>query len=246
MRWYKADLHVHTVLSPCGDLDMSPVNIIRRAVEKNLEIIAITDHNSTKHCDVTRRIGEKHGITVIAGAELNTREEIHCLAFFENTDQTDEFQRYIDVNLTVIPNNPAIFGHQFIVDEQENILAEEERLLIAALQTGIEEVEKEVHRLNGLFVPAHINRMHNGIYGQLGFLPPDFRADALEVARVGDYRTFIREHPETGNYHLICSSDAHYLEQIGTSVTEFYLEKPDFEGIRQALKSGTGEKIKRI
>jgi len=246
MRWFKADLHVHTVLSPCGDLDMSPLNIIRQAVAKKLEIIAITDHNSTRHCELTRRMGEKNGITVIAGAELSTMEEIHCLAFFETTDQAGEFQRYIDANLTVIPNNPHVFGHQFIVDEKENIIAEEERLLVAALQTGIEDVEKEVHRLNGLFVPAHINRMHNGIYSQLGFLPGDLRIDALEVARMADYEAFLQKHPETGNYPLFCSSDAHCLEQIGASITEFYMERPDFNEIRRTLRDNTRRKMKSI
>ena len=95
--------------------------------------------------------------------------------------KADQFQQYIDDNLTVIPNKPEIYGHQYLVDENEDILDEEDRLLVAALQTGIEDVITEVHRLEGLVVPAHINRMYNGLYSQLGFLPAGLKADALEL-----------------------------------------------------------------
>jgi PHP family Zn ribbon phosphoesterase len=243
MRWYKADMHIHTVLSPCGGLDMSPVNIVRQAAEKKLDIIAITDHNSTRHCRVTRQIGEKYGITILPGAEVNTKEDIHCLTFFENESKAEKFQLYIDANLTVIRNNPDIFGYQYIVDEQENILEEEDRLLISSIQRGIEEVQEEVYRLGGIFVPAHINRMHNGIYGHLGFLPGSLKADALEVLCVEGYRDFLRTHPETGNYSLIAGSDAHTLEQIGASTTDFFIASPDFVEIRQALHHENQRKV---
>jgi predicted metal-dependent phosphoesterase TrpH len=108
MQWYKADLHIHTVLSPCGGLDMSPVNIIRQAVLKKLDIIAITDHNSTRHCRIAQEIGKKAGITVLAGAEINTSEEIHCLAFFEDIDKADFFQQYIDSHMTELQNKPEV------------------------------------------------------------------------------------------------------------------------------------------
>lgn len=246
MRWFRADLHIHTVLSPCGGLDMSPINIVKQAIAKKLDIIAITDHNSTRHCVLAQHIGDKLGITVIAGVELNTREEIHCLAFFENIVEAERFQQYIDDNLTVIPNKPSVFGYQYVVDEDENILAEEERLLVAALQTGIEDVEREVHLLNGLFVPAHINRKQNGIYSQLGFLPAGLKADAMEVSCKTGYEDFLREHQETSSYSLLCSSDAHSLGQIGASVTEFYLQRPCFEEIRKAMKGHERQKIKSL
>jgi len=246
MRWYKADLHIHTVLSPCGGLDMSPVNIIRQAMEKNLDIIAITDHNSTKHCRSAQQIAGKYGITVIAGAELNTKEEIHCLAFFENITRADQFQQYIDDNLTVIPNKAEIYGHQYLVDENEDILDEEDRLLVAALRTGIEDVITEVHRLEGLVVPAHINRMYNGLYSQLGFLPAGLMADALELDRRAGNDGFFQKHPEIGRYPLLRNSDAHSLQQIGTASTEYWLESPVFSEIRQVLSGDWNNRIKSI
>jgi 3',5'-nucleoside bisphosphate phosphatase len=246
MRWYKADLHIHTVLSPCGGLDMSPVNIVRQAVEKKLDIIAITDHNSTKHCRSAQQIAGKYGITLIAGAELNTKEEIHCLAFFENIDKADEFQNYIDFNLTVVPNKVDIYGHQYLVDENEDILDEEERLLVAALGTGIEDVITEVHRLEGLVVPAHINRMYNGIFSQLGFLPEGLKADALELDRRAGNDNFYQDHPEIGRYPLLRNSDAHSLHQIGSATTEYLLEVPAFSELRMALSGDWNTRIRSI
>jgi hypothetical protein len=246
MRWYKADLHIHSVLSPCGGLDMSPVNIVRQAVEKKLDIISITDHNSTKHCRSAQQIAGKYGLTVIAGAELNTKEEIHCLAFFENIDQADQFQQYIDNNLTVVPNKAEIYGHQYLVDENEDILDEEDRLLVAALQTGIEDVITEVHRLEGLVVPAHINRMYNGIFSQLGFLPEGLKADALELDRRAGNDDFYQNHPEIGRYPLLRNSDAHSLQQIGMAATEYLLEAPVFSELRAVLSGDWNKRIKSI
>ncbi len=246
MRWFRADLHIHTVLSPCGGLDMSPINIIQQAARKKLDIIAISDHNSTRHCGITQQIGEKYGISVIAGAELNTKEEIHCLAFFEDIEKADQFQQIIDQNLVSIPNKPEIFGYQLMVDEEENIIGEETRLLVSSLRMGIDELFLCVNQLGGLFVPAHINRLHNGIYSQLGFMPSGLMADALEITRRPGYEDFLKEHPETAGFCLITNSDAHTIKQIGETVTEFYMEGPYFIEIRQALRNENGRKVRTL
>src|SRR5664279_1554325 len=129
MDFYRADLHIHTVLSPCGDLEMSPGNIVSAAALKGLDIIGITDHNSTRHCDLVARMGAKKGIYVIQGVEVTTKEEVHCLAFFENTDTLQKFQEFLDASLPEIKNDPSIFGYQVQVDEDENVVYEETRLL---------------------------------------------------------------------------------------------------------------------
>jgi 3',5'-nucleoside bisphosphate phosphatase len=244
MRWYKADLHIHTVLSPCGGLDMSPVNIIRDAVQKKLDIIAITDHNSTKHCRSAQYLGKKYGITVLAGAEVNSKEEIHCLAFFDNMDKTEEFQKYLDEQLMVIENKPSFFGEQYVVDESENILEEEPRLLIASLKAGIDDIADTVARLKGIFIPAHINRKSNSIFSQLGFFPELLKADAIEVSPVSGYMDFLAANPETGKYVVVFNSDAHSLNQIGSVTTEYYLDMPDFHEILKALRKEDGRKAR--
>lgn len=236
-------MHIHTVLSPCGDLDMSPVNIVSNAAQKGLEIIGITDHNTTRHCELITRLAENRGIFVMQGAEVTTREEVHCLVFFENNDALSKFQVFLDENLPDIENNPDIFGYQVQVDENDNVIYEERKLLINAISKSINEVELFVHSLNGLFIPAHIDRQKNSIYSQLGFLPDNMKADALEVSRVTTPDQFLATHPETGNYSLIRNSDSHYPEHIGTAYTDYYIESASFAEIKMALKGIKGRKI---
>ena len=119
---YKADLHVHSILSPCGDIDMSPVRIIKEAKKRNIDILGISDHNSTLHCRLMMELGKEEGIFVLPGVEVNTREEIHCLAFFENIALVDEFQNYLEEHLPHILNVKSMFGEQLLVDKDENIL----------------------------------------------------------------------------------------------------------------------------
>lgn len=235
MKKFRADLHIHTVLSPCGDLEMSPDTIIARALEMRLDIIGITDHNTTRQCKVIRRMGAMNGLLVLTGAEVTTKEEVHCLAFFETEDQLDDFQEFLDQHLPDIPNDVKRFGHQVAVDADNNIVYTEERLLISALDQSIDQVEAEVHRLNGLFIPAHIDKRRFGIIQQLGFVPPDLKVDALEISPFCTQQEFLSAHPELINYLFISGSDAHYPEQIGSRVTVFEMETAGFAEIRKAI-----------
>ncbi len=243
MKIFRADLHIHTVLSPCGDLDMSPVNIVSEAAQKGLDIIGITDHNTTRHCRLISKIAGEKGIFVMQGAEVTTKEEIHCLTFFENTDALNQFQEFLDANLPDIENNPVIFGHQVQVDENENIVYEEKKLLTNSISKTIKEVEVFVHNLNGLFIPAHIDRKKNSIYSQLGFLPENMNADALEVSRASSPEEYSGLHPEIKKFPLLRNSDSHYTDTIGKAYTDFNLAEASFPEIRMALKSEKGRKI---
>ncbi|NJM16064.1 MAG: PHP domain-containing protein [Bacteroidales bacterium] len=231
MTWFKADLHIHTVLSPCADLNMSPVNIIKRAKEQNLDIIGVTDHNSTLHCEIMARLGKKNGISVFTGVEVNTREEVHCLAFFEELDDCKAFQMFINRYLPPIKNNPEKLGDQVVVNEKNEIVFEVEELLILGLRASISEVENEVHRLNGLFIPAHINRPYNSLFSQLGFVPKKLCVDALEIAKTG--RKI--DEQDTDEYCLIQNSDAHFIENIGTSYFNVNLKNPTFGEFKKVI-----------
>ncbi len=178
MRDFRADLHIHTLLSPCGDLSMSPAKIVSEAARKGIDIIGITDHNSTRHCRLVSRLAANSGIFTLMGAEVTTQEEVHCLAFFED-DKLDLLQDFLDSRLPDIKNDPLIFGDQVVIDEDEMIVYVEERLLISATKASLEEVGSFVHSNGGIFIPAHIDRMRNSIYSQLGFLPAGLQADAL-------------------------------------------------------------------
>ncbi|HKL37328.1 MAG TPA: PHP-associated domain-containing protein [Bacteroidales bacterium] len=240
---FKADLHVHTVLSPCGDLEMSPVNIVERALQQGLDILGVADHNSGLQCQVVREVGLERGLTVLCGMEINTREEVHCLAFFPSLDQLEAFGQLIYERLADFPNQPDKFGYQAVVDRNDQILDQPEKLLISAVDMGIEETERSVHEMGGLFIPAHIDRMRNGIIAQLGFIPPDLRCDALEISRHTSRKEILRDHPSLKDYPFIQSSDAHFIEDVGAAFTVFELEKPGLEDIGMALKRQNGRKI---
>lgn len=234
MNRYRADLHIHTVLSPCGDLDMSPVRIVEAASSQGLDIIGITDHNSTLHCELISKMASKQGIFVLMGAEITTKEEVHCLAFFERLDTLNEFQNYIDEALPATQNDPDTFGPQLVVDEDENILYEEKRLLISALNISLEQAEQKVHSLNGIFIPAHIDKSRFSILSQLGFIPFGLKAEAFEFWGKGN--------PENANIAgydrvtpFIRSSDAHFIEQIGSKYSYFEMENRSFENIKNAF-----------
>lgn len=245
MKSFRTDLHIHTVLSPCGDLEMSPANIVLLAKKRGLDIIGITDHNSTKQCKLVWELGQKHGLTVIPGCEMNSREEVHCLGLFEDFDKLNEFQQYIECHLQIIPNDPDIMGYQVVVDEDGNILEEVDHYLGAVLNVSIEEMQQKVHELSGIFIPAHIDRRQNSLYGQLGIFPPELKADALQISKLAD-ETAVREkfNISTG-MTLVKFSDAHYPDALGKTYTIFEMHEPSFTELRKAL-SGDGGRSVRI
>ncbi|MGE5317676.1 MAG: PHP domain-containing protein, partial [Chloroflexota bacterium] len=221
----------------------SPKNIVEVALEKKLDIIGITDHNSTRQCKIVMKEAENKGLTVYPGVEVTTREEIHCLAFFSNLEETEEFQLYLDEQLPFIKNNPSLFGDQVVVDEEENIVFEEEKLLISAIQSSIDQVESEVHRLNGIFIPAHVNKAKDSLLSQLGFIPKGLNADAYEITRHISKESFIENNRLNSSTTVIRNSDSHMLDSIGEQVSTFEMESTDFNEFRLALKNQSGRKV---
>jgi 3',5'-nucleoside bisphosphate phosphatase len=243
MRSFRADLHVHTVLSPCGDLEMSPVNIVEAAARNKVDILGIADHNSTLNAVLVQKLAAKKGIFTLCGAEVTTREETHCLAFFENIDSLAAFQQYLEDHLPPIKNNPDKFGYQVVVDEQEQIIRQVEYLLISALDQTIDQVQQKVHSLGGLFIPAHIDRPRYSLTSQLGFVPPGIKADALEVSKHASPREMLQRFPYLEDYAFISSSDAHFPNQLGERVTIFQMETASFTEIKLALQGQGNRKV---
>jgi PHP family Zn ribbon phosphoesterase len=243
MRTFRADLHIHSVLSPCGSLDMSPVKIIREAVRRKIDILAMTDHNDTRHSRVLMELGSEAGILVIPGAEVNTAEEIHCLTLFETIDNAEKFQEILGQNLAPVRNNPDYFGEQLIVDRDEQIIDEEPMLLISALNLTIYEVRDEVEKLGGLFIPAHIDRPYNSLISQMGFIPGDLRQTAFEISQRTKVKNFRKTHPEAADIALIHNSDAHAIPMIGQATTDYLMEEASFAELRMALEGKDGRNI---
>ena len=233
---YKADLHIHTVLSPCGDLEMSPINIVNRALERGLDMIAITDHNTTRQVKVTQKIGRDKGLFVLGGVEVTSQEEAHCLSFFETDEQLDEFQVFLDEHLPKIPNDEDRFGYQLIVDENEEIVGEEEYHLLNGIDVDIDGIYEEVHRIGGLFVPAHVNKGTTSLTSQLGFVPPDLRADGLEINKFVTKEDFLKKNAYLKKFGFITDSDAHFVNNIGDVYNVIHMAHRSFDEFRKALK----------
>ena len=233
MKPYRADLHIHSLLSPCGSLEMSPREIISQAISKGLDMIAVSDHNSTWHCELMVTLGLEAGITVLRAAEITSSEDVHSLVILPDEPSTRSFQEWIDSHCACIPNNPELFGDKVVVDRDERIIREISWYLPAALNATVDDVESAAHRHGGLFIPAHIDRPVMGILGQLGFIPDDLYIDAVEV--VGN--------PGDLLYPVIRNSDAHIPENIGSRFTDYLLDHPSFNELAMALRGEKGRAI---
>ncbi|MBR5155623.1 MAG: PHP domain-containing protein [Clostridia bacterium] len=203
------DLHIHSALSPCGDEDMTPNNIVNMACLKGLGLIGVTDHNSAKNVRAVMEAAQGK-IKVIPGIEVTTREEVHTLCYFPSVDAAEDMGELLRKHMQNIKNRPEIFGRQLVMNSEDRIIGEEENLLINAINLDIYEVQKETKKRGGFFVPAHVDRQSYSVTSNLGFLPPDLEVDALEITESGllEYSLKYKE------YEIITSSDAHYLENI--------------------------------
>ena len=243
---YRADLHIHTLLSPCADLDMTPNNIVKKAKAAGLQIIGITDHNSTKNALLVKELGEKENIFVLTGAEVTSKEEVHCLTFFELEDQLNQFQDFIDSKITHIPNPDGHFGYQPVIDEKENIKELIPNYLPAALKSGITEIQKEVENLNGIFIPAHVDRPAFGLFNQLGIIPPELKFDALGISANNSEKDVRKHYVVEKEISIVQNSDSHILSQLGKVYTFFNIEKIDFLEIKMALNQQNGRFINTL
>lgn len=239
VRVYAADLHVHTCLSPCADEEMSPNNIVRAAREASVDIIAVTDHNSGKNAQAVMEAAADLPLTVIAGMEVQSREEVHLLSFFGSVEILEEWDTFIYEHLPDVRNDPEVFGYQPIVDTEGYILRFEEKLLINSLDLSLEEVVTGVADRNGICIPAHVDREAFSIIGQLGYIPSDLPITAVEIT--GDKRDMVPE-----RYEVVTASDAHFLRAIGTKRTLFLLEAPTLEEIGRALRREGGRRVTEL
>ncbi len=239
---FRGDLHIHTCLSPCGDLSMLPTLIIMKAKEKNLDIIGICDHNTTENVAAVQKAGEKEGVSVIGGIEITSQEEAHILAFFRTGAGLENIKNIVYEHLPGI-NNEVVFGEQVIVDDKDEMLGINERLLIGATTLFLEQIIDIVHNLGGVAIASHIDREAFSIIGQLGFIPSGLKLDGVEVSSLGKLRQLRVTHPEIDNFPIVSFSDAHYLEDIGKKTTSFLLEDTNAEELYKAFKGVEGRKV---
>lgn len=243
MRWYVADLHVHTALSPCADDQMTPEAVVVAAARAGLDLLAVTDHNSAANvAAVVAAARRAAGPVVLAGLEVQTREEVHLVCLFEEVGAARELQEIVYAHLPPVPNREEFFGRQIVFDAGGREIGREERLLLQSTDLGLEAVAAYAEKLGGLAFPAHVERPAYGLLGVLGVPPPRLVVAAVEIADPTREQEIIACFGRPGPA-VICSSDAHRPAEIGRRVTRFYLEAPTLEEIRRALAREQGRKV---
>ncbi len=212
------DLHIHSCLSPCGDMDMTPNNIAGMAMIKELNIIALTDHNTARNAPALIKAAEQFGIIVLPGMELTTEEEVHVVCLFSETEDALAFDSYVYDRLLKIKNKPDIFGPQILMNENDEPVGEEEYLLINATRIPFDGVYDAVTAHNGIMIPAHLDKSTTSLISNLGMIPPDSKFTCAEVKDLTKLHGLLHAHPYLENCRIISDSDAHYLEDISEPV----------------------------
>ena len=221
------DLHIHSCLSPCGDNDMTPNNILNMATMLGLDSIAVCDHNSALNLPAIFKIASELDIIVIPAMEVCTNEEVHMLCYFHSLAQVLDFHKELYTYLPMIKNDVDIFGEQLVLDWEDNIIAQEEKLLINAVDIGIDKLIKLVNKYEGIVIPAHVDKSANSIITSLGYIPPDYNFKCIEVKNPDNQVNF--------NGKIITNSDAHYLEHISEPIRTISVEEKSISGILHSL-----------
>ncbi len=238
-RWLAADLHLHSVLSPCGDLAMSPSAVVARARAIGLDLIALTDHNCARNAPALAEAARREGLAAWFGVEARTAEEVDVLCLFDEPAAAVAFGEWTYDRLPAVACDAEVFGDQVVVDAEERILGFAEKLLISATSATIEQVCGEARARGGLVIPAHIDRSRDSVISQLGFLPPGLPVDAFEVSRFGDEAALLGQgHDWLATAPVVRFSDAHRLSEIGWQQTRFELARATITAAREALADG--------
>ncbi len=228
------DLHIHTALSPCANDDMTPNNIVNMALLSGLEVIAITDHNTTANCAAVQKAAMDTQLTVICGMELCTSEEVHTVCLLPDIQSAWYFDRYVASKSMDLINRPDIFGRQLLMDEQDNIIGEEQRMLSTAANISITDLHHIINHYGGVAFPAHIDRPSNGIITMLGAVPEDCYFGAVEIKQMQDFMEKRGATDILARYNTLSSSDAHWLEAIKEDGEPLPVE-PNFNSIAAYL-----------
>ena len=212
------DLHIHSCLSPCGDMDMTPNNIAGMAMIKELNIIALTDHNTARNAPALMKAAEQYGLIVLPGMELTTQEEVHVVCLFAEAEDALAFDRYVYERLLKIRNKVKVFGEQVIMNEMDEPVGEEEFLLINATSIPFDDVYDIVSSFNGIMIPAHLDKSTTSLISNLGQVPPGSRFTCAEVKNLNRLHELLKANPYLEHCRIISDSDAHYLEDINEPV----------------------------
>jgi len=241
LKRFIADLHIHTALSPCASEDMTPDSIVKEALKAGINMIAICDHNSAKNTIAVQKIA-KSELTVIAGIEITTQEEVHVLGLFPSSSAACSASEEVLSTLPLSGKHIINEKNQPIFDEYNRVIGYENRMLIDSSAYSLFDAVELIRRYRGIAIAAHVDRPSFSVPGQLGIFPPDVSFDGIEISasgvQYGREKMFL-----SMGIPMICSSDSHFLSDIGTGRTVLLIEKPTFQELTLALKGVGGRKL---
>ncbi len=234
-----ADLHLHTVLSPCAEVEMIPPLIVRQALALGLRLIAITDHNAAGNCEAVMRAAAGSALTVLPGMEVQTSEEVHILCLFDTLEQALIWQDTVFDHLPDRPNPEDVLGAQYLVDPEGGYVRTENRLLLCSCELSLDDVVRRVRALGGLPIPAHVDRPAFSLLANLGFVPAGLDVPALELFRLSDPAQAVARQPALAGWPLIRGSDAHQLNEMAPRL-QLTLAAPTVAELALALGRRSG------
>lgn len=232
---FKYDFHVHSCLSPCAENDMTPVTIVAFAKLSGLDFIAISDHNAIGSVEVALKAGHEYGITVVPAVEIQTEEDIHILCLFDSFQKLRAF--YNEIPFTVLKNVPEIYGDQLIMDEDDNIVGHDDRLLLHGAKITPKKVKALAERYDGVAIPAHVDREGNSMLSILGVIEDEFNMIEISTKASEEYCEEFRK-----THTVLVDSDAHTLESIGL-VSEIDLPDDSIFSLMNYLRKKNVEKL---
>lgn len=198
---------------------MLPEFIVERALELNLGLITVTDHNSAENAAAVLAAAEGTGITVLPGMEVQTREEVHLLCLFDTLEQVVLWQEEVYAHLPPLKNDEDVFGTQVVLDAEGSVVGRNDRLLLTSTSFSMEEVVRRVHDLNGLCIPAHVDRPAYSVIANLGFIPPDLEITGVEISPLVGPKEARARFPQLERYSLVAGGDAHRLRDMARRTT---------------------------
>ncbi len=233
------DFHLHSCLSPCGDNDMTPYNLVNMAKIMGLDAIALTDHNTCLNCASAMKAGREADILVIPGMELCTDEEVHVVCLFPALENALAFSQYVRERIPAVENRPKIFGDQLVMDERDNVIGSENLLLTTAANVSLDKVPEIIKEFSGVAFPAHIDRSSYSIISNLGMIDEYMGFTAAEITVNADKNEYIRRYPVLEKMNILTSSDAHYLENIGSAGGKINAEARGIDKILSIISKST-------
>ena len=242
MRFFTADLHVHTVLSACAEMEMLPEFILERAQELGLNLIAVTDHNSAENAAAMMTAAKGAGITVLPGMEVQTREEVHLLCLFDTLEQVVDWQQVVYAHLPSLKNKEQVFGTQVVLDVDGEPVGTNDRLLATSVSLSVDQVVQRVRGLNGLCIPSHVDRPAYSLIANLGFIPPDLEIVGVEISHLVGPKEARAHFPQLEHYSLVADGDAHRLKEMARRTT-LKMAEPTVAELALALAGTRGRGV---